>query len=97
MVYIIIPSNSAFYKNTFDVNQSYQQQNRHEYVHPATAHNVLEQFLALTTPESSGTHCYPMNEQTLMKGHHEVSRQFLMSTCSDKKIFGNSKHLHSNT
>lgn len=64
-----------------DAHQAYQQQNRHECVHPAIGHNVLVQSPALTTPKSNGTHNYPVNGQTLLRGLHEVSVPFQMSIC----------------
>lgn len=64
-----------------DAHQAYQQQNRHECVHPTTGHNVLVQSPALTTPKSNGTHNYPANGQTLLTGPHEVSVPFQMSIC----------------
>lgn len=58
--------------NSLDANWSYPQRNRHECVHPAIWYIVLGEFLTLATPESNETHYYPMNEQELMRGHHEV-------------------------
>lgn len=69
------------------VSQSYQQQNRHEYVDPATGYNVLVQSLASTTPRNNGKHDYPMNGQKLKRGHHEVCKQFQMLFCKEKYNF----------
>lgn len=64
--------------------KSYQQRSRREYVDPATGNSVSEQFPALTIPKSSETRYYPMNEQTLLRGLHEVLRLSQMSIWKEK-------------
>lgn len=66
------------------ISQSYQQQNKHEYVDPAIGYNVLVQFLASTTPRNNEKRYYPMNDQKLKRGHLEVWKQSQMSICKKK-------------
>lgn len=68
------------------ISQSYQQQNKHEYVDPAIRYNVLVQFLASTTPRNNEKRYYPMNDQKLKRVHLEVWKQSQMSICKKKHI-----------
>lgn len=56
----------------FGSKQFYQQQNRHECVHPATGYNVLVQFLALTTPKNNETPDCPSNGHRQLRDLHEA-------------------------
>lgn len=72
LVYKIITISNTFKRQQIHTSQSYQQQNRHEYVDPATGYSALVQSLALTTPRNNEKHDYPKNGQKLKRGHHEV-------------------------
>lgn len=72
-------------KMDFMEKEAYQQQSRHEHVHLATGYTFLVEFLALTTLKSNGRHCYPMNGQKLLRGHHEVLEQFRKLSCNKAK------------
>jgi hypothetical protein len=61
---------------------TYQLQSMHVYVRQAIGCSAWERFLVSTIPESSETHYYPWNEQTLKKALLEVSMQFQKLTCS---------------
>lgn len=66
------------------ISQSYQQQNRHEYVDPAIRYNVLGQFPASATLRNNEKHYYPMNGQKLKMGPLEVWKRSQMSICKKK-------------